>query len=174
MRGTHSKVRQMHSGRPAMPNPGYSAPAEVRGLHPSGLEMVVVHTVREINSLEPGKQGAVIASTVGDRKKLALLEAARSKQVKVLNIKDIAKHEENIKKAFEERKELRKKKRAEASKKEEEKKKKAEKKEKEEKEKKEKEAAAGDVTGNETAAEAQKEKEEEQKEIVEKTLTKRQ
>ena len=41
-RGKHSKVRQMHKGRPALPGPGYGSQESKKGLHPSGLKIVAV------------------------------------------------------------------------------------------------------------------------------------
>lgn len=139
-RGKHSKVRQMHCGRPALPGTGYGSPKEVRGLHPSGLEMVVVNNGKELESLDAQKQGAVISSNVGMKKRMGLLALALEKKIMVLNVKDPAKEIEMIKNNFEGRKKLKKEKLSLASKKEEEKKKKAEeRKVKEEKEKAEKE-----------------------------------
>ncbi len=115
-----------------MPNPGYGAPAEVRGLHKSGLEMAVVHNQEELLAVNPKMQGAIIGATVGKKKKAPLLELAQQKGITVLNVKDIVKSLETMKAEFVQRKELQKKKSVESSKKEEEKKKKAEEKVKKE------------------------------------------
>ena len=45
-RGRHSQVRQMHKGKPGMPNPGYGVPKAVRGLHSSGLKKLLFITAR--------------------------------------------------------------------------------------------------------------------------------
>ena len=155
-RGKHSKVRQMHKGRPPLPGPGYGSPPSVRGLHSSGLEMVLVHNAAQVESLNPATQGAIVAAGVGNKKRLDLLTAAVHKKITILNIKDTAKYMEEIKKDFEQRKKARRDKSAAVSKKEEEKKKKAEEKKKKE-ESKEKSS-----------------EEEKQKEMIEKTITKRQ
>ncbi len=158
----------MHVGRPALPRPGFGSPKAVKGLHQSGLEMVVVHNNKELLALNNQKQGAIVAATVGNKKRAELLKLAQENKITVLNVKDLPAQVEGIQKQFEERKILRKKKLAEASVKEDEKKKKAEeKKKKEEKEKAEEGAAAG--VEKETLSE-----EEKQKELVEKTITKRQ
>ncbi|MEK6899540.1 MAG: eL32 family ribosomal protein [Nanoarchaeota archaeon] len=162
--GRHSKVRQMHCGRPAMPTPGFGAPAEVRGLHASGLEMVVVCNAEDLNGVDPKKQGAIISSRVGARKRLSLLESAHSKGVTVLNVKDAQKAAEKINSEFQERKEHRKKRFTEAAKKEIEKKKKAEEHAKKEEEKKSKEKSSEEI----------KEAEHEHQKEIEKTITKRQ
>ncbi len=154
----------MHCGRPAMPTPGYGAPAEVRGLHPSGLEMRTVHNAEELLALNPETQGALLGATVGKKKKMSLLELAQQKGVTLLNVKDAAKSIEVIKADFEQRKELRKKKAAESGKKEEEKKKKAE--ERARKEAAEKKAHAHDQDKN---VKGQTEQEHQE---MEKTITK--
>ncbi len=171
-RGKHSKVRQMHCGRPALPEPGYGSPREVKGLHRSGLAMVLVHTAVEMEALDPVSQGVVIGSTVGKKNKLELLALAQRKKLTVLNIADVAASAEEIKKKFAERKENKKQKLSELSKKDEEKKKKAEeKKVKEEKEKAEKDEHKHDH-GHEH--DLQPEEEKKQRELAEKTITKKQ
>jgi hypothetical protein len=146
-----------------MPNPGYGAPAEVRGLHPSGLEMVAVHNADELLAVNPKTQGAIVSSGLGKKKKLSLLELAQQKGIRVLNVKDAAKYIETIKNDFEKRKELRKEKSAQAGKKEEEKKKKGEEKAKKEAEEKKAHAHEGEKAAQEQT--------EEQKEM-EKTIIK--
>src|SRR3989344_2221743 len=113
-RGRHSKVRQMHCGRPAMPNPGYGAPAEVRGLHQSGLEMVVVRNAQELQVLNPKTQGAIIAASVGNKKKISLLELAQQKKITLLNVKDASTAAKKLVSDFEQRKEFRKRRAEEA------------------------------------------------------------
>jgi len=164
-RGRHSKVRQMHCGRPAMPNPGYGAPREVRGLHHSGLEIVLVHNLSELQALQPKTQGAIIAANIGSKKKLVLLELAQQKNVRVLNLKDTVAVAKKIRSNFTERKEFRKKRLVESSKKEEEKKKRAEESAKKEQKKQEE---------KKNSSEEKTKKEDLEKEMMEKTITKRQ
>ena len=164
-RGRHSKVRQMHCGRPAMPNPGYGAPAEVRGLHQSGLEMVIVRNAQELQELNPKTQGAIIAASVGNKKKISLLELAQQKKITLLNVKDASTAAKKLVSDFEQRKEFRKRRAVEASKKEEQKKKKAEERAQKEKEEQKKPEA------KEATAEEHAKKEHE---MMEKTITKKQ
>ena len=164
-RGRHSKVRQMHCGRPAMPNPGYGAPAEVRGLHQSGLEMVIVRNAQELQVLNPKTQGAIIAASVGNKKKISLLELAQQKKITLLNVKDASTAAKKLVSDFEQRKEFRKRRAVEASKKEEQKKKKAEERAQKEKEEQKKPEA------KEATAEEHAKKEHE---MMEKTITKKQ
>ncbi|MDI6702380.1 50S ribosomal protein L32e [Methanothermobacter wolfeii] len=84
-RGRTSKMRRYEKGKPAMPAIGYRKPRAGRGLHPSGYEDVLVSSLSELEALEPEKQAARIASTVGARKKTLMLEKARELGIKVLN-----------------------------------------------------------------------------------------
>lgn len=172
-RGRHSKVRQEHNGRPALVTAGYGSPKAVRGLHPSGLEEVLVHNSVELLSLNPVQQGAVLSSGLGGRKKLSLLTLATEKRIPVLNVKDAALAAEELKKAFAARVKVRQDKLQQKTKKLQEKVKKAEeKKEKENKEsaeKKETPAEAADLKKEQQEAEKK-----EQQKMIEKELTKRQ
>ena len=47
-RGLHSPIRQKYRGKPLLVKVGYGSPADVRGLHSSGLQPIVVHTVKDI------------------------------------------------------------------------------------------------------------------------------
>ncbi len=163
-RGRHSKVRQMHCGRPAMPNPGFGAPREVRGLHHSGLEMVVVHNLEQLQALNPQTQGAIVAAAVGNRKKLSLLEAAQQNKITLLNIRDAGVAAQKLVSDFQQRKESRKVKLVEMSKKEEQKRKRAEERAQKEKQEQKKTENAEESTAQEK----------EEQHLMEKTITKRQ
>lgn len=170
-RGKHSGARQMHKGKPAQPTPGYGSPRAVRGLHSSGLQKVMVHTPTELLSLDPQKQGAILGSTLGNRKRLQLLQLAVEKKIRVLNVKDASALTEQIKTAFSHRQQQRKENLKNKSLKEEDKRKKAE----EKKKKEEKEAKEEKNKGEEGSIEQKVKKEqEEQKELAQKTFTKRQ
>ncbi len=87
-RGRHNKWRERYGGKWSgriLPNPGFSSPKAVRGLHPSGYEEVLVHTPKDLDGVNPEIQAVRIASTVGLRKRLAIEEKARELGIKVLN-----------------------------------------------------------------------------------------
>jgi len=65
---------------------GYRTPKKVRGIHPSGLIQVIVNNTNELNGLNSKKHGIKISSSVGTKKRLAIIELARSKKLKVLNL----------------------------------------------------------------------------------------
>jgi large subunit ribosomal protein L32e len=87
--GVHSKVRHRFAGHSAMPDPGFGSPKAVYGLHPSGYAQVLVHTLGELAKLDAKRQGAILASTLGMPKRMALLAKAKELGVRILNVKDI-------------------------------------------------------------------------------------
>ena len=85
-KGLHSGVRKQLKHRPAIVKIGYRSPALVRGLHPSGLEDVLIHNVKELEALNPETQGARVASTVGKRKRIEIVKKAKELGIKIFNI----------------------------------------------------------------------------------------
>ncbi len=84
-RGMQSKQRRHYGYRSAIVRIGYRSPADVRGLTPSGFRPVLVHNRGELDALEPSRHAAVIARTVGTRRRLILEEEARRLGIHVLN-----------------------------------------------------------------------------------------
>lgn len=84
-KGTDSKMRMKLKGKARSPSIGWSSPRLVRGLHSSGYEDVLVHNVKELEMLDPQRQAARIAHTVGKRKRMAIIERAKELGIKVLN-----------------------------------------------------------------------------------------
>lgn len=86
-RGIDSKQRIKLKGHPPVPSIGYRTPHEVRGLHPSGYEEVLVHNPEELRQLDPQRHAVRIAHTVGTRKRLEILWKAAELGLHVLNPK---------------------------------------------------------------------------------------
>lgn len=84
-RGKKSKLREHLGRRPPVVDPGYRGPKKVRGLHPSGFREVLVHNVTELDSINPERDAARIASTVGARKRELIEDKATELNIKVLN-----------------------------------------------------------------------------------------
>lgn len=164
--GRHSKVRQYHRGRPALPTPGYGSPKVVKGLSRSGLIKVLVKNAGDFNGLNKETDGVVISSTVGNRKKLELLNLAKQNQLTVLNVKNIDQVLDGITKGLEERRRVKKQKIEAKTKKQKEKEKKAE-------EKKKKEAEEKKEEGHDHSPSSEEKEDKERKEI-EKLITKKQ
>ncbi len=82
MRIYHNSVS---AGVPRNPSVGYRTPNEIRGVHPSGYEMIVVHNIAELEPLKPKYHAIMIASSVGRKKRIALKDAILTKGFKLLN-----------------------------------------------------------------------------------------
>jgi large subunit ribosomal protein L32e len=84
-KGKHSKMREHRKYRPPVVDSGFRGPRAVRYLHPSGYRDVLVHNVKELQSLDPAVDAVRIASTVGKRKKIEIYRNAVEKGFRVLN-----------------------------------------------------------------------------------------
>jgi large subunit ribosomal protein L32e len=84
-RGLQSKQRRHYGYRSKIVRIGYRSPAAVRGLTPAGFRPVLVRTRDELDGLDARKDAAVIARTVGTRRRLVLEEEARRLGIRVLN-----------------------------------------------------------------------------------------
>ena len=84
-RGMHSKMRMRRKYRPPVVSTGYRGPAAARGLHPSGFAEVVVHRPADLEAIDPQREAARIAATVGDRKREVIEARAAELKIRVLN-----------------------------------------------------------------------------------------
>jgi large subunit ribosomal protein L32e len=84
-KGIDNKVRLSVKGVPPLVKVGYKKQKSKRGLHPSGLYERLVHNVNELEGLDPKKHAVRIASGVGKRKKIAIVEKAKQAGLRVLN-----------------------------------------------------------------------------------------
>ncbi|MEM3915748.1 MAG: 50S ribosomal protein L32e [Candidatus Nitrosocaldus sp.] len=84
-KGIDSKMRLQVKGWPKIVKVGYRGPRVARYLHPSGYRDVLVHNVEELSRLDPSRDAARIASTIGARKRAAILSKAKELGIKVLN-----------------------------------------------------------------------------------------
>ncbi|MCK4589273.1 MAG: 50S ribosomal protein L32e [Nanoarchaeota archaeon] len=103
-KGIQSKLRLNKKGHEAKPRKGWGSPKEVRGLHKSGLNFVLVCSFNDLNNLKKEEDGVVIGSKVGKRKKLDLIKKAEEKGLQILNIRDTKAFVEKVKKEREESK----------------------------------------------------------------------
>jgi large subunit ribosomal protein L32e len=84
-RGLQSKQRRHYGYRPKVVRVGYRSPARVRGLVPSGFRPILVYTAADLEGIDGKTQAAVIARTVGTRRRIVLEEEARKLGIRVLN-----------------------------------------------------------------------------------------
>lgn len=84
-KGIQSKQRRHYGYRPKVVSIGYGSPARTRGLTPTGFHPVIVHTASDLEGLEPHREAALIARTVGTRRRLVIEEACRKLGIHILN-----------------------------------------------------------------------------------------
>ena len=84
-KGLDNKMRLKLKGYPPIVSVGYRSPRAVRGLHPSGFKPVVVHNVKELEFLDPSTHIVYIASNIGFRKRVQILEKAKSMGFRIAN-----------------------------------------------------------------------------------------
>ena len=92
-KGNDNKSRLQLKGYPPIVKIGYRTPKEVRGLHPSGLEPIIVHNVKDLEKVDKNKHIVYIASSVGKRKRLEIIKKAQELGVRVANpnVKEVKK-----------------------------------------------------------------------------------
>lgn len=130
-KGIQSKMRLKRPGYRRSVEVGYGSPAAVKGLSREGLVPVVVKNIADLEKIKKG-EAAVISSTVGQRKRIEILNKAKESGIKVLNIKNIDEYLKAVAEKIEKRKEEKKKATKDKEKKKEEKEKKAKEAEKKE------------------------------------------
>ncbi len=92
-KGLHSKIRLNKKGNPKLPSSGYRAPKEIRFAH-DGVHAALVSSLSQLESIS--EKAIIVASSVGKRKKLEIVNAAASKNLRILNLdKDFTKNVES-------------------------------------------------------------------------------
>ncbi|RLG77987.1 MAG: 50S ribosomal protein L32e [Thermoprotei archaeon] len=76
-RGIDNPIRMKEKGYPPIVSVGYRTPRCIRGLHPTGLRPVVVHSTKELESLDPSEVIIYIGSTVGAKKRAEIVSRAK-------------------------------------------------------------------------------------------------
>jgi large subunit ribosomal protein L32e len=84
-KGRHSKMRKNLKYRPPKVKIGYRTPTEIRGLHPSGYQDVLITTPQELEKLDPKTQAARIAHSVGGKKREEIEDKANNLGIRILN-----------------------------------------------------------------------------------------
>lgn len=84
-KGIDNKMRLNRSGWPKSVNVGWRGPKAVRGLHPTGLEEVMVWNARDLEEVDPEIQCVRIGGSVGERKKEKIIEEADKLGLYILN-----------------------------------------------------------------------------------------
>lgn len=85
-KGKDNPMRLRLKGYPPLASMGYGTKSNLRSLHPSGLKPVVIHSVKELETLVPSRHIVYISSTLGLKKRLEIIEKAKVKGLKVANL----------------------------------------------------------------------------------------
>jgi large subunit ribosomal protein L32e len=84
-KGKDNKMRRQLSGVPRIVKIGYRGPKDARSLHPSGYTDNIVYNVNDLYKLDPNKDAARLAHTVGARKRMQIISQATNMHIKILN-----------------------------------------------------------------------------------------
>ena len=84
-RGLQSKQRRHYGYRPQVVRIGYGSPKATRNRTPSGFIPIIVRTDTDLRAIDAAHEAAVIARTVGTRRRLSLEETCRKLGIHVLN-----------------------------------------------------------------------------------------
>ncbi len=172
-RGTDNKQRVKLKGYAVKPSQGFRSPAEVRGLHKSGLVPFIVSNISQLDSWSKDN-GAILSGRLGDKKRKMLILECQKRNITILNFdaeKAIGKIDATIKMRQEDKK---KRVEEEFAKAEKQKKSIEEKLKKEKKEKQEKESATPVLTPSAAETESAEDEKKKQDELEKnKVLTKK-
>jgi large subunit ribosomal protein L32e len=83
--GKTSRVRRSKEGWPPVVKIGYSRPKATRGRHPSGLKEVMVWRPKDLEGIDSKTQAARIAHTVGENKRVQIVDEAKKANIRILN-----------------------------------------------------------------------------------------
>ncbi|MBW2971311.1 50S ribosomal protein L32e [Candidatus Woesearchaeota archaeon] len=164
-KGVHSKMKNKKKGHRRSAATGWGAPAQVRGLHNSGLALVLVNNVAEVSRADPKTEAVIVSGKMGAKQRINVVDAALKRELMIVNIKKPEAWLEKARKSLAEKRIEKAKLKEKRDKKQKEKEKQAEKAEKEEKGKKEESIDA--------KVESDEEKQKREKLEKDKLLTKR-
>ena len=81
----HHQRKQKSRGRPGLVKVGYGGPKISRGLHPSGYTDNLVFNIRDLDRLDPKKDGVRLGHSVGTKKRKEIVAHAIESKFKVFN-----------------------------------------------------------------------------------------
>jgi len=84
-RGIHNKIRRKLKGRPPAVETGYGSPKKVKGLLPNGKRPVLIYNVKELEKINKETEVAIIASTVGNRKRKEIVSKGKELGIEIWN-----------------------------------------------------------------------------------------
>ncbi|MEM0333248.1 MAG: eL32 family ribosomal protein, partial [Candidatus Aenigmatarchaeota archaeon] len=78
-------IRKRIKGKPEIVEIGYGSPREVKGLLGNGKRPVLIHNIEELEKIDREREIAVIASTVGKRKREQIIKKAKELNIEIYN-----------------------------------------------------------------------------------------
>lgn len=87
-KGLHSKIRLNLRGRAKKVSKGYRSPKKVRYMHKSGLMPCVIRSFSDLKNIDAKKICLIISSSLGNKKRIAILKKAKELGLNILNIKN--------------------------------------------------------------------------------------
>ncbi len=88
-RGLHNKRRLRKKGHQKNPSVGFRSPRQVRSLDKHGLVPYIVRNVKDLKKLDKESNSLILASGVGLKKRIIILEECLKNDIQVSNLKDI-------------------------------------------------------------------------------------
>ena len=77
--------KQKSRGRPGLVKIGYGTPTIAKGLHPSGYTDNLVHSINDLENLNPKQDGIRFGHSVGTKKRNELMKVILERKFKVFN-----------------------------------------------------------------------------------------
>jgi large subunit ribosomal protein L32e len=100
-RGMHNKMRMGKKGHGVKVDSGYRSPKEVRYMHFSNLNEIMITNMNEIKNVNPKTDGVILSKKLGLKKKILIVEECIKLNIKILNLTNPAKFIEESKKTKE-------------------------------------------------------------------------
>ena len=76
-------MREQEDGR--IPGTGYRTQKEIRFMHPSGFYEKIVFNLYDMGGINPENTAARISSKIGKKKRIAIINEAKKRGIKILN-----------------------------------------------------------------------------------------
>jgi large subunit ribosomal protein L32e len=83
-KGIDNHMRLKKKGWPKSVTVGYRSPKQIRGLHPSGFDDILVYNIKDLDEIQ-SHQAIRISQTVGRRKRAEIVAKAQKLAIHVLN-----------------------------------------------------------------------------------------
>lgn len=108
--GSQSKMRLGKKGQPLKRKSGFSSPRKVRGTLKNGLKPLLIYNSSQLEDFDNEHCSAVIASSVGMKKRVEIVKKAIKNKIDIHNIKNAEAYLKKVEEELKKRKELHKKK----------------------------------------------------------------